>query len=137
MYIFLYLNPCPSVCYPVPQGMRMICMAMTKQLHPSRPTAYMLTSYWLLRCYRRTWILKATNLEYNQAKELKNLVRYSASPLKDSQKENLISAVLGLFNTEKIFLQNDINVILLADKLKVNRNYLSQVRHHFQYIRVP
>ena len=63
----------------------------------------------------------------DQLSNLRIVARYSASPLSDSQKYNLIFAVMDLFDSGKTYLQPDITLDLLAEKLNVSRNYLSQV----------
>ncbi len=58
-------------------------------------------------------------------------MRYSTSKLDHQKAEQINKRLLSLLQTEKIYLEPDINLHKLADKLQVKSNYLSQVINQF------
>jgi YesN/AraC family two-component response regulator len=57
--------------------------------------------------------------------------KYESSSLSQEKKEELNAKLTEIINEEKVFLQSDISLGKLAQKLDVNSKYLSQVVHEF------
>jgi AraC-like DNA-binding protein len=57
--------------------------------------------------------------------------KYISSSLSDHHIEEIASTVLEIFDTEKIYLDNKLTLNILAEKLGVRRNYLSQTINIF------
>ncbi len=55
--------------------------------------------------------------------------KYQSSSLNETKKEELNKRLIEVINEEKVFLQSDISLGKLAQKLDVNSKYLSQVIH--------
>ncbi len=79
------------------------------------------------------------NLEIISSEERYNLIKqkdnkqekYSSSPLSVEKKEDINKLLEEAINEEKIFLNPDITLGKLAQKLGVNSKYLSQVIHEY------
>ena len=66
-------------------------------------------------------------LGYSLTKSLKDTVKYKNSSLTDRMSEELKAKLNHLLETEKIYLQSELNLIKLADQLNIDRYSMSQV----------
>jgi len=56
-----------------------------------------------------------------------NINKYSTSPLDEQQKQDILERIVDLMEKENIYLDSNISVDMCAEKMDINRNYISQV----------
>ncbi|PCJ24691.1 MAG: hypothetical protein COA97_09295 [Flavobacteriales bacterium] len=54
-------------------------------------------------------------------------IKYTGSAMNSDQEEELFNLIIDAFDNKKVYLQQDLSVTSLADKLKTNKTYVSQV----------
>ncbi|MDG1477140.1 MAG: tetratricopeptide repeat protein, partial [Vicingaceae bacterium] len=70
---------------------------------------------------------KASLNEESQNKEAKTSKKYSNSPLSKEQKEILLNKILFQIEEEKIYLRDDLTLIMLSNTINTNKSYISQI----------
>ncbi len=57
----------------------------------------------------------------------KNQAKYTGSTMSSEQEEDIFNLISDAFENQKVYLQQDLTVTSLADKLNTNKTYISQV----------
>jgi ligand-binding sensor domain-containing protein/AraC-like DNA-binding protein len=80
----------------------------------------LIIAFWLYK-----WYIK------KQLENKRKKLRYSTSNLNEQKAKQINERLISLLNTEKIYLEPDINLHKLANLLQVKPNYLSQVINQY------
>jgi len=64
-----------------------------------------------------------TTLETNQ----KSRTKYSNSPLNENQKDAILNKIILHIEKEKLFLKEDLTLIMLSNLINTNKSYISQI----------
>ena len=54
-------------------------------------------------------------------------MKYSSSALTEEHKKNIMDNIVNFMEEEKLYLENDMTITKLSDRLNISRTYVSQV----------
>ncbi len=77
-----------------------------------------------------TFVKDDSSIASMQLKPEDQKPKYLSSPLSNLQEANLFHQLIALMKKERLYLDSTLKIATLADKLKTNTRYLSQVVNH-------